>query len=196
MDKQHLDLLIESEVKPLTKQQVKLLNDTVDGQWEYKDGFVNINGNIWIHSKNLTSIPMKFGIVTGHFSCYDNQITSLKDSPYEVGGNFNINNNQISSFAYMPKKIGNCFYCERNQITSFEHIVPDIKFMFCKYNPFVLNDKLFEDLAKLGDCIGNFVILSEEIEKQIPIQFGITNKKLIAKIWDSYMQIFWANRKD
>lgn len=172
MNKQHFDILIENEVKhpELTKQQIKLLNERIDGIWEYKDGLVNVNGSIWLTNYNFTKIPVKFGKVSDYFGCHSNELTTLRGCPSEVGGDFDCHSNKLVNLDYAPTKIGGKFDCEDN--------------------PFQLNDKLFEYLARIDkNKINEYNALMQELKNQIPIQFGITDKNVIKQIWQSYMNI-------
>jgi len=52
------------------------------------DGYINVDGNVWLDNKNLTKLPLKFNNVTGSFNCLGNKLTSLIGCPNYVGGNF------------------------------------------------------------------------------------------------------------
>ncbi len=53
-----------------------------------EDGIVDVDGDVDLSDKNLTSIPVQFGRVSGWFDCSHNQLTSLKGAPREVEGWF------------------------------------------------------------------------------------------------------------
>lgn len=170
MNKHKLDILIESEVKPLTKKQIKWLDKAVTGDWYYEDGVVNVNGDVGFTDQKLTSIPVQFGKVTGFFACRNNKLTSLKGSPYKVGSSFSCYQNQLTSLEYLPTAIGNFLYCDEN--------------------PFILNDKLFEDIKRIDrNKIAAYFEFMEQLKEQIPTQFGVTDQTIIEQIWQSYMNI-------
>jgi hypothetical protein len=66
-------------------------NYTING-----DGSINVNDDVRLFDKELTSIPLKFGIVTGDFICSYNKLTSLDGSPKSVGGGFYCDNNKLT----------------------------------------------------------------------------------------------------
>lgn len=45
------------------------------------DFLVDVEENVSLNNKNLTSIPVKFGIIRGSFSCKNNRLTSLDFAP-------------------------------------------------------------------------------------------------------------------
>lgn len=49
---------------------------------------VNVFGVVDLNGKNLTHLPVQFGVVKGHFDCSYNQLSNLRGSPREVDGNF------------------------------------------------------------------------------------------------------------
>ena len=82
------------------------------------DGTIDIDGNISINV--LHNLPLKFGKVTGYFSCSSNVLTSLEGSPGYVGGNFDIGFNKLTSLKGCPKYVGGDFECVKNMLTSLE----------------------------------------------------------------------------
>lgn len=126
VDKKHIEeICIEYNIKNYT------IND---------DGTVDVKGNVELFKKGLSEIPVKFGIVTGIFTCSNNFLTSLEGSPKEVGTficehnkltsleggpnkvdiNFNCSHNQLISLKGAPEYVGSSFYCYANQLTSLE----------------------------------------------------------------------------
>jgi hypothetical protein len=77
-------------------------NDTID-----VDGDVDLEKIL-----NNMKLPVKFGKVSGIFSCNFNELTTLEGCPNYVGGDFSCNFNNLTSLEYCPKYIGGCFYCE------------------------------------------------------------------------------------
>lgn len=84
------------------------------------DGKVNVDGNVRLSEKGLTKLPVNFGVVTGYFDCYNNQLTTLEGAPNSVGGNFNCSNNQLTTLEGAPDIVGGNFYCYKNQLTTLD----------------------------------------------------------------------------
>ena len=85
-----------------------------------KDGTVDVYGNVDLHDKDLKKLPVKFGKVTGYFSCFQNQLTSLDGCPNSVGDYFSCSDNQLTSLKGCPREVGHNFICRNNQLTSLE----------------------------------------------------------------------------
>jgi hypothetical protein len=104
-----------------------------------------------LSNKNLKTlvglnIPQEVGV---HFSCSNNQLTSLEGAPQEVGGNFYCSYNQLTSLEGAPQKVGGNFYCHHNQLTSFEGAPQEVGGMvYIRYNNKVITsiDQLREEL--------------------------------------------------
>jgi hypothetical protein len=79
-----------------------------------------IDGHVNIINKNLSKIPIQFGIVNGNFYCGNNKIISLKGCPTEVLGDFFCNSNGLKSLKCAPRKVGRDFSCFNNLLTSLE----------------------------------------------------------------------------
>ena len=109
------DKLYHKEIKDFLND-LEIKNYTI-----YKDGTVDVNGDVYLASLGLTKIPVKFGKVTGNFNCSNNQLTSLEYAPKEVNGYFNCSNNQLTSLEYAPKEVTGSFYCSNNNLTSLEY---------------------------------------------------------------------------
>lgn len=161
----------------LTESQIKWLRSTMNksDSYEFKDGFVNVNGGIWADGNDvrekLTAIPVQFGEVTGEFHVRHNELISLKGCPHTIGKAFTCYDNQLTTLDYFPQ------YFVHAEIG---------------FNPYVLNDKLFEDLMKLDakNTVNDWFSLLAELKEQIPIQFGVTDENVIEEIWKSYEKIF------
>jgi hypothetical protein len=81
---------------------------------------VDVEGDVYLFRKELKTIPVKFGKVTGYFNCGYNQLTSLQGAPESVGGDFNCYNNKLTSLEGAPQSVGGDFCCDSNQLTSLE----------------------------------------------------------------------------
>jgi hypothetical protein len=134
------------------------------------DGLVNINGDINLANKNLSTFPIFFGIVNGSFYCYQNIITSLQGSPIKLGGHFNCRTNQLTSLKGSTKIINGYFDCGVNLLTSLEDSPSNVNLTFfcgnnkltslegrpkrvgirldCENNPIYQVYKLFDSLER------------------------------------------------
>jgi len=84
-------------------------------------GFIiDVEGDVFINEKNLEYIPVKFGSVSGAFSCYDNDLTSLLGCPATVGKFFNCAHNQLTDLAHAPKSVGGDFSCSQNKLVTLK----------------------------------------------------------------------------
>jgi len=101
----------DSEIHKLCKKY-GIKNYTIN------NGLVDVDGNVDLSSKKLSKLPIKFGVIIGYFSCYDNQLTSLEGAPQEVSGDFYCHNNKLTTLEGAPQKVGNSFYCYNNKLTS------------------------------------------------------------------------------
>lgn len=99
------------------------------------DGLVDVDGDIDLHKKGLTELPLKFGEVTGCFDCSHNKITSLEGAPHTVGRYFYFTHNKLTSLEFAPKLIDGAFSCENNNIRSFEGLVNIGGHFYCHGNP-------------------------------------------------------------
>jgi hypothetical protein len=84
-------------------------------KYEIVDGLINTSGDVTL-IKKVSQLPFKFnkvgGHFSGHFNCYNNQLTSLIGAPISVGGTFDCSNNQLTSLEGAPTSVGGCFYCD------------------------------------------------------------------------------------
>jgi hypothetical protein len=78
---------------------------------------IDVKGNVRLYNKSLTCFPsfIKFNEVSGYFSCFNNQLTSLEGCPTIVGDSFYCHNNQLTSLEGCPRTVGGGFYCLYNK---------------------------------------------------------------------------------
>jgi hypothetical protein len=100
------------------------------------DNSVDVDGDVDLCDKKLTSIPLNFNIVNGYFVCGDNYLTSLKGCPVRVGSRFSCHCNQLTSLQYSPQYMENGnFGCSMNKIESLQYCTELIRSDFyCRYN--------------------------------------------------------------
>jgi hypothetical protein len=82
--------------------------------------YIDVDGNVRLSMYNISSIPIRFGIVTGDFTCANNKLTSLEGCPKEVGGDFNCYDNRLTSLEGSPVSVVGNFTCGNNLLTSLE----------------------------------------------------------------------------
>ncbi len=102
--------------------------------WILKDGLVDVDGNVYLSYKNLTRLPLRFGKVTGAFSCSDNRLTTLEGAPTEVGGNFYCLHNDLTTLEGRPQEVGGNFDCHGNNLTTLEGGPKEVGGDFFCYN--------------------------------------------------------------
>jgi len=85
-----------------------------------KDGTVDVDGYVNIINKNLTTLPLKFGKVSGDFHCSVNKLTTLVGGPQSVGGNFSCMDNNLTTLEGCPQSIGGFFNCKSNELISLK----------------------------------------------------------------------------
>jgi hypothetical protein len=92
---------------------------TVRGTFKVNaDLTVDVFGDISLREKNLSRIPVQFGVVTGKFDCAENFMDTLEGAPRQVDGHFICNNNGLKSLKGGPDKVGGDFICHFNQLTN------------------------------------------------------------------------------
>ena len=100
-------------VTNLTQEQIDFLNRCTWGGWKVNPntGLIDIQGNFDCRNKNLNDFEgLRFGKVTGYFSCSDNNLKTLDGSPREVGRNFWCPGNPFISLEGAPLKVMGYFY--------------------------------------------------------------------------------------
>jgi hypothetical protein len=101
----------------------KMTANSIRGAWSVnpQTGLVDIDGDFWVPRRSLTDFRgVRFGRVSGFFSCSDNSLTSLEGSPQEVGGDFSCMYNSLTSLDGAPQIVGGNFDCSNNSLTSLE----------------------------------------------------------------------------
>ena len=82
----------------------------------HDDLTVDVKTHVDLAHKNLQYLPVKFGMVNGHFKCSFNPLKSRKGAPYFVNGSFEAggdknypNYQKLTSLAYSPKEVRGSF---------------------------------------------------------------------------------------
>ena len=95
------------------------------------DYSIDVDGNVELHGKGLTKIPLKFNKVSGWFYCYNNKLTTLEGCPEKVGGLFGCSFNNLTTLEGSPKEVGGDFYCHNNKLTTLEGSPKEVGGSFC-----------------------------------------------------------------
>ena len=101
--------------KPLPPEPIWKLN---------ADGSYDVDGDVYLASKDLSVLPHKFRKVTGHFFCDHNKLITLEGCPKIVGGGFYCYHNKLISLDIAPIEVGGDFYCDYN---STKFTIEDVK---------------------------------------------------------------------
>jgi|694.fasta_scaffold02443_27 hypothetical protein len=121
----------EAQTK-LTPEQEKFLNRSVGGTWSLnpQTGLVDVDGYVNCSNEGLQDLKgVRFGNVSGSFSCSYNKLTSLAGAPQTVGKDFHCDMNKLTSLVGAPQAVGGInaftvsgttgsFWCMNNQLTS------------------------------------------------------------------------------
>ena len=83
----------------LTEEQIEFLGRFVEGTWVINsNGEVDVDGWVDVRNVNLTEIPVKFGNVSRYFSCFNTNLTTLKNAPKSIVGRFYCSNNNLTDY--------------------------------------------------------------------------------------------------
>jgi hypothetical protein len=144
------------------------------------DGTVDVNGDVslnrWhpdtsIKEEKLTKMPLKFGKVSGYFSCPSNDLTTLEGSPTHVGDYFNCSANKLTSLEGGPKFVGRDFYCQYNNLVTLDGAPKEIGGYFCcgffdtETNPIYKVYKLFPNHKAYLDSLDYGYLRGTTIDK-------------------------------
>lgn len=83
---------------------------------------VDVQGDVNLKDKNLSFLPIQFGVIHGTFDISDNHLTTLKGSPNEVKDDFACDSNKLRTLKYAPKKVGKLFYFVDNPIAQIKSL--------------------------------------------------------------------------
>ena len=113
-------VLSKTELSEVAKGFLDLI---VEGTWiQREDRKIDVQGKVKASENSMLHLFMGkeifFGNVTGSFSCYKTNITSLKGAPKVVGGDFYCNATNITSLKGAPGKVGGNFDCTHTNVIS------------------------------------------------------------------------------
>jgi len=98
------------------------------------DGTLDVFEDVFLHYKDLTELPFKFGKIFGKFNCSWNNLTSLKGCPEIVNGDFWCSNNNLKDLKYSPKIVNGYFWCSNNNLKDLKYVTEIINGDFWAIN--------------------------------------------------------------
>ena len=122
-----------------------------------KDGLVDVGDNVYLGSKKLTKLPLKFGIVIGSFYCDNNHLTTLEGSPESVDGDFCCNSNKLTTLEGAPESVDGGFYCSWNKLTTLEGAPYSV------VSGFYCDNNSLPDLIKKNIGCIDYIIANQEM---------------------------------
>ena len=155
-------------------------------EYEIKNGWLVVEGNLNYSYNHLTSLPDNLKVggylycsynqltslpdnlkVEGHFYCDYNQLTSLPDN-LKVGGNLDCSNNQLTS---LPDnlKVGGYLNCYNNQLTSLPNNLKVGGHLYCFNNQLTS----LPDNLKVG---GNIAFWNNVFMEKSLVRKALNNK--------------------
>jgi len=116
----------------MTKSEIiKWLNKYKVFKYTINDDLtIDVDGDVVLYNKQLTSIPVKFNKVNGYFYCAYNNLTTLEGCPKEVNGYFDCYNNKLTTLEGCPKVVNGNFDCSNNKLSIDDDRSIDIKGKF------------------------------------------------------------------
>ena len=147
------------------------------------EGYVNIRGDVDLSKRKLTEIPIKFGYVTGSFCVYDNELTSLKNCPYNVDGDFIASNNKIEYLfnpdspdeIYFPKLIKGNIDLSNNLLKDTRGLPNEAKSLNLSNNKLQTLKNCTKIIFKILDISNNTIKFNDKILDK----YGIKAKTVI-----------------
>jgi len=177
----NIQSILDGKTRATTKEEVEAVLMFFDiKRYTISDELtVDVNGNVDLHGKRRTRIPITFGKVTGDFFCNDNNLTSLKGAPEKVGGYFDCSSNNLTSLKGAPNKVGGGFYCSENNLTSLKGSPNKVGEDFnCSFNNFTSLEGAPEKVDGDFNCSENELETLEGSPKEVGGSFNCSQNKL------------------
>jgi hypothetical protein len=122
---------------------------------------------------------IRFGTVTGDFSCYNNQLTSLEGAPQTVEGSFSCAGNQLTILAGAPLTVEGSFNCAYNQLTTLEGAPQTVGESFwCEHNQLTSLEGAPQTVGESFCCFGNQLTTLEGAPRAVTGDFDCADNKL------------------
>lgn len=153
-----------------------------------KDLTVDVDGSVDLHHQNLQKICVKFNIVQGNFEISNNDLTSLKGSPYIVLSNFICSNNHLINLEFSPNIIRNGISAYSNKFENINDLSPSafiqtIKSgkVWIKELPKEIKDNYFRYWIEKEPIIFKYMkdLVSNDIKKEYKHLYQANNFDLI-----------------
>jgi hypothetical protein len=150
------------------------------------DGSIDVDGDVYLNNRELSKLPLKFGVVSVNFYCYGNRLTTLEGAPREVGANFNCSGNQLISLEGSPREVGAGFYCHYNQLISLEGAPREVGASFyCSYNQLTTLEGAPIEVPVDFSCHNNHLTSLKGAPKEVGRNFLCLNNPLPQLILDN-----------
>jgi len=166
----------------LTPEQVEWLDQCTSGTWQLNPstGEVDVDGEFSCREQGLSDFKgVRFGVVEVHFSCNDNQLTTLEGAPRKVGESFYCYNNQLTSLEGAPQKVGGSFYCNDNQLTTLEGAPREVgEDFWCENNQLTSLEGAPREVRKNFYCRNNQLTSLEGAPQVLGMGFYCQNNQL------------------
>lgn len=142
------------------------------------DGTIDVDGDVHLSNKGLTSLPLKFRNVSGDFDCSDNQLKTLEGSPQSVGGYFDCEHNQLVNLEGSPISVGGYFTCSNNKLITLKGAPKSVDTFYCGNNKLSTLEYIsdFKNLFCVGNPIHRWwymVKYKSEANQELFIDFNI-----------------------
>ena len=149
-----------------------------------QDGSVDVNGDVDLSNYNLKKIPLMFNKVSGHFTMFDNKISSLKGSPKEIiGGDFTTTYNNLTTLEYGPKIVSGVYRCKFNKLVNLhgfpEYFDPERSTNFYGNHVYEILD-LVLDQEKFIKWLNEYDVIRDGnkiVEMRLEEAYWMTTKK-------------------
>jgi len=166
----------------LTQEQIDWLDKCVERSWKLNTstGLIDVNGDFDCRKQGLTDLKgVKFGKVSGRFTCTYNQLTTLEGAPQTVGGSFYCYNNQLTTLEGAPQTVGVNFFCENNQLTTLEGAPQSVgEDFYCDQNHLTTLEGAPQTVGGGFDCSDNQLTSLEGAPKTVGGDFDCENNQL------------------
>jgi hypothetical protein len=108
-----------NDVEKFCEKYLKDVNYTIN-----PDDTIDVNGEVDLNERlgDMEKLPVKFGKVSGDFSCGNNNLTTLEGCPKYVGGDFLCGQNKLTTLEHCPNYVGERFGCSINNLTTLKGI--------------------------------------------------------------------------
>jgi len=142
------------------------------------DSSIDVDGSVNLSYKKLTELPLKFGKVSGYFSCSGNQLTLLEGSPKSVDS-FDCQNNKLTTLEGCPQSVGGFFACNNNQLTTLEGCPQSVGDHFnCQNNKLTILKGGPQSVGSYFNCMNNKLTTLEGSPQSVRGYFNFQENKL------------------